>query len=118
MDERDYIALNKELQKNNNKSMNILTFEDVENYLKFKQVYFKIEVCDSGFQTNFKANRVYDLQNITCSKVRENTYYLHIECNGINKAIYKECTKPEFFAWIKVNFIPIPELIEYCNQIF
>ncbi len=101
-----------------NKIMNILTVNDVENYLKNRQVYFKLEICNSDFKTQFKAKRVYDLQNVTCNEVRENTYYLHIESNKINTAIYKECTKLEFFAWIRVNFIPITELIEYCDQIF
>ncbi len=98
--------------------MNILTIKDAENYLKFKQVYFKIEICNSDFKTQFKSNYVHNLHNIIIEEVRENTFCLNIESENDISFIYKECSKLELFAWIKVNFIPINELIEYCNQIF
>lgn len=98
--------------------MNILSFEDAINYLKFKQVFFKIEICNSDFQTQFKSNYVYDLLQVNIEEVRENTFCLNIVSENQCAFIYKECSKLEFFAWIKVNFIPVLELIEYCNQIF
>jgi hypothetical protein len=98
--------------------MNILTIKDAENYLKFKQVYFKKEVCNIDFQTQFEANRVHNLLQINIEEVRKNIYCLNINSENQCAFIYKECSKLELFAWIKVNFIPINELIEYCNQVF
>jgi hypothetical protein len=96
--------------------MNILSFEDVENYLKFKQVYFRKEICNIDLKTTLKGAYVHNLQSITCNPVRENVFYLAIEVDGITIPIYKDCTMLEFFAWVKTNFTPISKLIDKYNE--
>ena len=96
--------------------MNILTFEDAENYLKFQQVYFKKEICDINMKTVLAANYVHKLNSVSCYQ-KEDRFYLEIECKGHISPIctfYK--SKLEFFAWIRTNFIPLSELIHVYNQ--
>jgi len=92
--------------------MNILSFSDVENYLRNQQVYFRKEIVDSDMKTIAKANRVYDIGDVEIERINKEVIVFFFVIDGIERRIYAYRTNLGFFAWIKVNFIPVSELIK------
>lgn len=91
--------------------MKILSFTDAEKYLMNKQVYFRIEITNSDLKTIAKSNKVHDVGNVEIKRLNDSTVVLHIEINNNTTSIYEYKTDFELFSWIKLNFIPVNELV-------
>ena len=97
--------------------MNILSFEDVEKYIRNKQVYFRKEICDIDFKTIAESQKVHEVGNVEVKRISKSTIMIEIKINKKTSLLTLEKTDLEFFAWIKTNFIPIKLLIEnYLKQ--
>ena len=97
--------------------MNLLSYEDVENYLSNKQVFFVKQIESSDFKTFAEEKKVHYLKKVIVSRINDEIIAFCI-LNSLEKqtTIYQYQTDLEFFAWIKQNFIPIGIMYEkYSN---
>lgn len=92
--------------------MNLLSYQDVENYLKDKQVYFKKEIANSDFKTIAESGKVHDVGNVEIIRLNEERIAFTLSINGIETTMYEYKSDLKFFEWIKTNFIPVHKLIE------
>lgn len=91
--------------------MNILSYVDVEDYLSCKQVYFRKQITNSDFETIVESGRVYYVGKVELKRLNENTisFSLIVEGNEVN--IYEYKSDLEMFSFVKINFIPVQELV-------
>ncbi len=92
--------------------MNLLSYQDVENYLQNKQVYFKKEIANSDLQTIAESGKVHNVGKVQLTRLNEHQIAFDLNVNGIDITMYEYKTNLELFAWVKTNFIPVCELIE------
>ena len=92
--------------------MNLLSYQDVENYLQNKQVYFKKEIANSDFKTIAKSGKVHSIGKVNLTRLNENQIAFTLNVNGTETTMYEYKSDLELFAWVKTNFIPVCELIE------
>ena len=93
--------------------MEIVTFAEVENYLKNKQVYFKKEIVDSSFiQTVAQGGKVHNIGNVEVKRINDNVIALTMFIDGIETTIYDYKTDSEFIKFIKTQFVPVSYLVQ------
>lgn len=92
--------------------MNILSYQDVESYLQNKQVYFRKEIANSNFNTIVESGKVYNIGKVDVTRISDERVAFTIIVNGAETTMYQYKSDLELFAWVKTNFIPVPELIE------
>ncbi len=92
--------------------MNILSYSDVEKYLQNKQVYFRKSIETSEFKTFAKENKVYTISKVEVSRISEERIAFTIVIDKKETTLYEYKTDLEFFAFIKVNFIPVYDLLD------
>lgn len=92
--------------------MNLLSYQDVENYLQNKQVYFKKEIANSDLQTIAESGKVHNVGKVELKRLNATVVALCIQINDIEANLYEYKTDLELFAWVKTNFIPVCELVE------
>lgn len=91
--------------------MNLLSYQDVENYLQNKQVYFKKEIANRDLQTIAESGKVHNVGKVELKRLNDTVVALYIQINDIGATLYAHETDLELFAWIKQNFIPVCELV-------
>jgi hypothetical protein len=92
--------------------MNILSYADVKKYLQNKQVYFRKSIETVEFKTFAKENKVYTISKVEVQRLSDSTIAFTININGKETTLYEYKTDLEFFAFIKVNFIPVIYLLD------
>ena len=92
--------------------MNLLSYQDVENYLQNKQVYFRKEIANSDFKTISESGKVYNVGKVDLNRLNEQQIAFTININGVETTMYEYKSDLELFAWVKTNFIPVCELVE------
>jgi predicted nucleotidyltransferase len=92
--------------------MKLQTYQDVEKYLSFKEVYFREEICDIDFKTIVEANKVEYIGKVEIKQIRENTIFFSLTVKGKEVNIITEKKDAEFFEFIKTNFIPVSEMFK------
>lgn len=92
--------------------MNLLSYQDVENYLQNKQVYFKKEIANSDLKTLVEKDRVHNVGKVELKRLNATVVALSIQINDIETTLYEYKTDLELFAWVKQNFIPVCELVK------
>ena len=92
--------------------MNIFNYKDAEKYLQNRQVYFRKEVSNRDLKTIAESDKVHNIGSVDIERLNDTTIALRIQINGIETPIYQYKTDLELFAWIKVNFIPVNELVD------
>ena len=92
--------------------MNLFSYQDVEDYLQNKQVYFKKEIANSDFQTIAESGKVHNIGKVQLTRLNEEQIAFELNVNGITTTMYEYKTDLELFAWVKTNFIPVRELVE------
>jgi hypothetical protein len=97
--------------------MNITSVDQIQNYLAFKQIYFRKEVQDSNFNTFAKGGRVSEVGKVEVSKIRENCIALTLEINGEQTMIYNDMNEVEFVKFVTSLCVPVSVLVEsYFNS--
>lgn len=91
--------------------MNISSFTDAEKYLMNKQVYFRKEIVNSDMKTIAKSGKVHDVGRVEITRLSDSTIAVYIGINNEMVNIFEYKTDIELFSWIRVNFIPVNELI-------
>ena len=92
--------------------MNILSYQNIENYLQDKQVYFKTEIVNSDFKTIAESGKVHNIDKVDVTRISDERVAFTIVINGAETTMYEYKSDLELFAWIKTNFIPVSELVE------
>jgi len=91
--------------------MNILSYQDVESYLQNKQVYFKKEIANSDFKTIAESGKVHNIGKVELTRINNERVAFNLVVNGVETTMYEYKSDLELFAWVKTNFIPVPELV-------
>ena len=91
--------------------MNILSYQDVESYLQNKQVYFKKEIANSDFKTIAESGKVHNIGKVELTRINNERVAFNLVVNGVETTMYEYRSDLELFAWVKTNFIPVPELV-------
>lgn len=91
--------------------MNILSYRDVEDYLSCKQVYFRKQISDVDLKTIVEAAKVYYVGKVELKRLNENTLSFSLMIEGKEVVIYDYKSDLEMFAFVKVNYIPVQELV-------
>jgi hypothetical protein len=92
--------------------MNLLNYQNVESYLQNKQVYFKKEIVNSDFKTIAESGKVHNIGKVELKRLNEQQIAFTLTINGAETTMYEYKSDLEFFAWVKINFIPVCELVE------
>lgn len=92
--------------------MNILSYQDVVNYLQNKQVYFKKEIANNDFNTIAESGKVHNIGKVDVTRISDDRIAFTIIANGAETTMYEYKSDLELFAWVKTNFIPVSELVE------
>ena len=91
--------------------MNILSYQDVESYLQNKQVYVKKEIANSDFKTIAESGKVHNIGKVELTRINNERVAFNLVVNGVETTMYEYKSDLELFAWVKTNFIPVPELV-------
>ena len=91
--------------------MNIISYSDVENYLSFKQIYFKKEIANVNLKVIAEMDKVHYVGKVEIQRLNKTTISFSLTINEIDTVIYEYKSDLEFFEFIKNNFIPVPELV-------
>lgn len=92
--------------------MNLLSYQDVENYLQNKQVYFKMEIVNADFKTIAKCSMVHNVGMVELTRLNQEQIAFAININGTDTTMYQHMSDKELFKWIQTNFIPVYKLVE------
>lgn len=92
---------------------NITTYLEAEKYLQNKQVFFKKEIVNIDFKTIAKSGKVHEVYKVNIKRLNETTVLLYMQIDDQEAALYENKTDQELFAFIKSNFIPVPELANF-----
>ncbi len=92
--------------------MNLLSYQDVENYLQNKQVYFKKEIANGDFKTIAESGKVHNIGKVDLTRLNKQQIAFTLNVNGTDTTMYEYKSDLELFAWVKTNFIPVCELVE------
>lgn len=93
--------------------MKIKTFEDVEKYLQYKQVYFRIEIVTQDFKTITDVGRVCNVQKVEAKRLNSTTILLSMKIDGKEANIYEYKDDSKFFEWVKKHFIPLHIIVDH-----
>lgn len=106
------------MQSNNiiNKNEPFRNYKEVEEYLQYKQVFFKKSIANSDLQEILKGGEVHNIGKVSIKRIRTDAIAFSMEVCGKEITIYEFKDQLEFFKDVKNQFIPIVEFINTVNQ--
>lgn len=106
------------MQSNNiiNKNEPFRNYKEVEEYLQYKQVFFKKGIVNSDLQEILKGGEVHNIGKVSIERIRTDAIAFSMEVCGKEITIYEFKDQLEFFKDVKNQFIPIVEFINTVNK--
>ena len=106
------------MQSNNiiNKNEPFKNYKDVEEYLQYKQVFFKKSIANADLQEILKGGEVHNVGKVSIERIRTDAIAFSLEVCGKEITIYEFKEQQEFFKDIKKQFIPIVDFMNRVNQ--